>query len=102
MKMVLSLTLLLALTACSRSDRAGMADVMKNTNPQATKCLSERKQIDVAKQILENEEGLAPGTKVSMEQLQHYLGGSPSCPTGGSLNPGKIGDPVKCSVKGHN
>ena len=68
-----------------------------------SECIHNLRRIDGAKEQLELEQKLKPGTIVSAAQVAEFLKGElPKCPAGGDYDIGAIGIAATCSIPSHS
>src|SRR5882757_4738721 len=77
----------------------------RRPNP-ANSCINNLRLLDSAKQQLELETNLPPGTVVEPKQIQPFIGRGqegefPKCPMGGTYTLNPIGQLPTCSIKDH-
>jgi len=73
-----------------------------NTSP-ANACINNMRQIDAAINEWALINGKTKGTVVTVNDIKPYIklnskGNVPPCPSGGTYNFGKVGEPVTCSL----
>jgi len=65
-------------------------------------CINNARKIEAAKVQWAQRSGATNGAVVSWNDIASYFtNGFPKCPEGGTYNLGKAGQPVECSIPGH-
>ena len=68
---------------------------------QRVYCINNLQQIDGAKQVWCVENHRTTNDVPTMTILTNYMIGIPKCPQGGTYTVAAVGQPPKCSIKGH-
>jgi hypothetical protein len=66
-------------------------------------CINNLREIDGAKEQWALENHVESGKLAIVKEVDAYIkGGHPKCPQGGTYTYGKVDEPPRCSIKGHN
>jgi hypothetical protein len=80
----------------------GCSSLSRPDDPARERCAENAEVVRAAKHAYQIGHNLPDGTAVTWEELTSCLPfyQAPVCPAGGKLEPGALGQPMKCSVHG--